>query len=53
MVKAALRAMDMTEIIAQKEFDYNIVELKKLRVEILNEKYIFYKISKFSANFKI
>ena len=28
MVKAALRAMDMTEIIAQKEFEYNIVELK-------------------------
>ena len=28
MVKASLRAMDMTEIIAQKEFEYNIVELK-------------------------
>lgn len=30
MVKASLRAMDMTEILAQKEFEYNIVELKKI-----------------------
>jgi len=50
MVKASLRAMDMTEILARKDFQYNIVKFKNLIFFITP---FFSKIIKINLKLKI